>query len=138
MAPISRPRCDARRSSRVLLKRGRGWQVWAVERRENLLEDQSMLDKAKEGKATGKQLFDYYLGWLADPSIKTHFQFIPDSSVAYAKQWGMNTEINDLRRVVLAAKRLGGHVVVGGHSLGGSIVTAYAPWYFHGQPGAKG
>ena len=121
-----------------VVTRARGWQVWAVERRENLLEDQSMLDKAKEGKATGKQLFDYYLGWLADPSIKTHFQFIPDSSVAYAKQWGMNTEINDLRRVVLAAKRLGGHVVVGGHSLGGSIVTAYATWDFRGQAGAKG
>jgi pimeloyl-ACP methyl ester carboxylesterase len=121
-----------------IVTRARGWQVWAVERRENLLEDQSMLDKAKEGKATGKQLFDYYLGWLADSSIKTHFQFIPDSSVAYAKQWGMNTEINDLRRVVLAAKRLGGHVVVGGHSLGGSIVTAYATWNFYGQPGAKG
>ena len=121
-----------------IVRRARGWQVWAVERRENLLEDQSMLDKAKEGKATGKQLFDYYLGWLADPSIKTHFQFIPDSSVAYAKQWGMNTEINDVRRVVLAAKGLGGHVVVGGHSLGGSIVTAYATWDFHGQAGAKG
>jgi len=121
-----------------IVTRARGWQVWAVERRENLLEDQSMLDKAKEGKATGRQLFDYYLGWLADSSIKTHFQFIPDSSVAYAKQWGMNTEINDLRRVVLAAGRLGGHVVVGGHSLGGSIVTAYATWNFHGQPGAKG
>jgi pimeloyl-ACP methyl ester carboxylesterase len=121
-----------------IVRRARGWQVWAVERRENLLEDQSMLDKAKEGKATGQQLFDYYLGWLANLSIKTHFQFIPDSSVAYAKDWGMNTEINDLRRVVLAAQKLGGHVVVGGHSLGGSIVTAYATWDFHGQPGAKG
>ena len=29
-------------------------------------------------------------------------------------------------------------VVVGGHSLGGSIVTAYATWNFGGKPGAKG
>ena len=28
-----------------------GWQVWSVERRENLLEDQSVLSLAKEGKA---------------------------------------------------------------------------------------
>ena len=41
-----------------------GWQVWAVERRENLLEDHSMLDRAKHGDLTGQQLFDYYLGWL--------------------------------------------------------------------------
>jgi pimeloyl-ACP methyl ester carboxylesterase len=124
--------------AKAVVTRARGWQVWAVERRENLLEDQSMLDKAKEGKATGQQLFDYYLGWLANSNIKTHFQFLPDASVQYAKQWGMNTEINDLRRVVLKAEKLGGHVVVGGHSLGGSIVTAYATWDFHGQAGAKG
>ena len=29
-----------------------GWQVWSVERRENLLEDQSELDRFKRGKAT--------------------------------------------------------------------------------------
>ncbi|HEY2600242.1 MAG TPA: alpha/beta hydrolase [Thermoleophilaceae bacterium] len=116
----------------------KGWQVWAVERRENLLEDQSMLTRAKEGKATGQQLFDYYLGYLTNSSITRHFQPIPDSSVGYARDWGMNTEINDLRRVVLEAEKLGGRVVVGGHSLGGSITTAYATWDFHGQPGAKG
>src|SRR5438874_9035592 len=116
-----------------IVTRARGWQVWAVERRENLLEDQSMLDKAKEGKATGRQLFDYYLGWLADSSIKTHFQFIPDSSVAYAKQWGMNTEINDLRRVVLAAGRVGGHGVGGGPSRGGAVWTRPAPSHLQGR-----
>jgi pimeloyl-ACP methyl ester carboxylesterase len=121
-----------------IVTRAKSWQVWAVERRENLLEDQSMLTKAKDGKASAKQLFDYYLGYLGDPSIKTHFHLIPDSAVGYARDWGMNTEINDLRRVVLAAKKLGGYVVVGGHSLGGSITTAYATWDFHGQPGAKG
>ncbi len=124
--------------AKSIVTRANGWQVWAVERRENLLEDQSMLDKAKQGKAGAQQLFDYYLGWLANSNVKTHFQFIPDSSVQYAKQWGMNTEIGDLRKVVLRAERLGGHVVVGGHSLGGSIVTAYATWNFGGKPGAKG
>src|SRR5438874_6836499 len=100
-----------------IVRRAKGWQVWSVERRENLLEDHSVLEKAKEGKASGQELFNYYLGWLTDSSITHHFQFIPDSSVQYAKQWGMNTEIGDLRRVVLAAEKLGGHVVVGGHSL---------------------
>src|SRR6185437_16237006 len=89
-------------------------------------------------KVTGQQLFDYYLGWLGNPSIANHFQLIPDASVAYAKRWGMNTEIQDLRRVVLRAQRLGGRVVVGGHSLGGSITTAYATWNFRGKPGARG
>jgi pimeloyl-ACP methyl ester carboxylesterase len=115
-----------------------GWQVWAVERRENLLEDQSVLDRAKAGTATPQEVFNYYLGWIKDKSITTHFQSIPDAQVAYAKQWGMNTEIEDLRRVVLKAEKLGGKVVVGGHSLGGSITTAYATWDFKGKAGADG
>lgn len=115
-----------------------GWQIWSVERRENLLEDHSVLDRAKAGDATPKELFDYYLGWLEDSSVSPHFSLIPDASVAYAKQWGMNTEIQDLRRVVLRARALGGRVVVGGHSLGGTITSAYATWDFAGTPGAKG
>lgn len=49
------------------------WQVWAVERRENLLEDHSMLDRAKTGRASARQAFDYYLGFLTDSSVKQHF-----------------------------------------------------------------
>jgi pimeloyl-ACP methyl ester carboxylesterase len=114
----------------------KGWQVWSVERRENLLEDQSVLNLAKEGKASPQELFNYYLGWLADPSITNHFQFIPTSAVEFAKQWGMNTTIEDLHRVIKEAKERGGKVVLGGHSLGGSVVTAYATWDFRGRPGA--
>jgi len=39
--------------------------------------------------------------------------------------------------VIDAAKELGGKVVLGGHSLGGSVVTAYATWDFAGKPGAE-
>src|SRR3954468_955805 len=124
--------------ARAIVARLPGWQVWSVERRENLLEDESVIDLAKQGKATPQQVFDYYLGFLKDPSITSHVQLIPDAQVAFAKQWGMNTEIQDLRRVVLRAQRLGGKVVVGGHSLGGSITTAYATWDFGGRSGAAG
>jgi pimeloyl-ACP methyl ester carboxylesterase len=90
----------------------------------------------RPGLATTQQLFDYYLGWLTDPSITNHFQLISDSSVAFAKGWGLNVEIQDLHRVVEAAKQGGRTVVMGGHSLGGSITTAYATWDFHGHAGA--
>jgi pimeloyl-ACP methyl ester carboxylesterase len=124
--------------ARDVVRRARGWQVWAVERRENLLEDHSVLNRAKRGRVTGQQLFDYYLGWITDSSITNHFQFIPDADVAYARRWGMRVEVEDLRRVVKAAQRAGRHVVVGGHSLGGTITTAYATWNFGGRPGARG
>jgi hypothetical protein len=48
--------------------------VWAVERRENLLEDHSVLDRVRAGKAPTADLFPYYLGWLAGTGPATHFQ----------------------------------------------------------------
>ena len=112
------------------------WQVWSVERRENQLEDQSYIDKAKQHTATPQQVFDYYLGWLTNPAVTNHFQLIPDSDVAYARGWGLNVEIQDLHRVVQAAGEHQRRVVMGGHSLGGTITTAYATWDFNGRPGA--
>ena len=119
-----------------IVSKDSGWQVWSVERRQNLLEDQSELNQFKEGKATATQLYDYYLGYLKDPSITDHFQLIPSSSVEFAKQWGMSVAVQDLHTVIGAATKLGGKVVLGGHSLGGSVVTAYATWDFNGRAGA--
>ena len=124
--------------ARTVARRAKGWQVWAVERRENLFEDHSALNRAKAGRATARELFDYYLGYLTDSSVAPHFEPIPDEDVAFARAWGMRVEIGDLRRVVRAAQRRGRRVVMGGHSLGGSITTAYATWDFRGRPGARG
>lgn len=123
--------------ARTIVERLPGWQVWAVERRENQLEDHSVLDLAKEGKATGEELFNYYLGWLADDTITDHFELIPDELVDFGKGWGMRVTVEDLRIVVKEAKRRGQKVVLGGHSLGGSITTAYATWDFDGEIGAE-
>ncbi|MGH8996272.1 MAG: hypothetical protein ACRDYB_09640 [Acidimicrobiales bacterium] len=122
--------------ARWIVATARGWQVWAVERRENLLEDQSVLDRYKRGKVSATALYDYYLGYLKDPSITKHIAAIPTASVEYAKQWGLNVAVQDLRTVITAARRRGGKVVLGGHSLGGSVVTAYATWDFGGHAGA--
>ena len=119
-----------------IVSEAKGWQVWSIERRENLLEDQSAVNGAKQHKESATQAFNYYLGWLANSKIKHHFQFIPNASVEFAKQWGMRVAVGDLHTVIGAARKLGGKVVLGGHSLGGSVVTAYATWNFHGHAGA--
>ncbi|HEU5473706.1 MAG TPA: hypothetical protein VFV67_23920 [Actinophytocola sp.] len=113
------------------------WQVWSVERRENRLEDHTVLDAVKRGTVTQQQFFDYYLGWATNPAITDHFVPVPDAAVGFARGWGMNVEIEDLHRVVRAAGAHGRRVVLGGHSLGGSITTAYATWDFNGRPGAR-
>jgi hypothetical protein len=117
-----------------LVSKVKGWQVWSVERRENLLEDQSMLNLAKRRKATPQQVFDYYIGYLINKSVTHHFN--PVATADYAKGWGLNVAVQDLHTVISAARKLGGKVVLGGHSLGGSVVTGYATWDFHGRPGA--
>jgi pimeloyl-ACP methyl ester carboxylesterase len=119
-----------------IVSKASGWQVWSVQRRENLLEDQSELNLYKKHKATSTQLFDYYLGYLKQPGITHHYQPVADSTVEFAKQWGLNVAVQDLHVVIDAAKKLGGKVVLGGHSLGGSVVTAYATWDFDGHAGA--
>ncbi len=115
-----------------------GWQVWAVVRRESLLQDESELNRYKRHQVSAAQLFDYYLGYLKTPSVKRHYTPVTTSSVAFAKSWGMNVAVQDLHRVIGAARKLGGRVVLGGHSLGGSVVTAYATWDFDGHAGADG
>jgi pimeloyl-ACP methyl ester carboxylesterase len=115
-----------------------GWQVWAVERRENYLENQKELTKYKRHEVSSEEFFDYYFGYLANSSVKRHYEPVPESMVEFAKQWGMSVAVEDLKVVIEEAKKQGGKVVLGGHSLGGSVVTAYATWDFAGKPGAEG
>ena len=122
----------------ALTKKLKGWQVWAIERRENLLEDHSYLEKYANGEISNQETFDYYLGWLSDGSVSPHFTPKTTAETEFAKNWGMNVAVHDARRVVRAAKKGGRTVVMGGHSLGGSITTAYATWDFNGTAGAKG
>jgi len=115
-----------------------GWQVWAVERRENFLENQSVLDGYKEGAVSSEEFFNFYLGYLAGKGPKLHYRPVPEAKVEFAKGWGMSVAVEDLNTVIAKAKKMGGKVVLGGHSLGGSVVTAYATWDFGGKPGAEG
>src|ERR1700742_1715012 len=83
-----------------IASRDPGWQVWSVERRENLLEDQSQLNLAKEHKVSVTQMFDYYLGYLTDPSITQHIHPVSDATVPYARQWGLKVAVQDLHDVI--------------------------------------
>jgi pimeloyl-ACP methyl ester carboxylesterase len=70
--------------------------------------------------------------------FNNHYEPVAESSVEFAKNWGMARTVEDLKLVIEKAKALGGKVVLGGHSLGGSVVTAYATWDFGGAAGADG
>ena len=49
-----------------------------MERRENFLEDQSELNLFKQGKVSPTDFFNYYLGYIGNPSITNHYHPVPD------------------------------------------------------------
>ena len=112
--------------ARELTKRVPGLAVWAVDRRSNALEDTSKF-------VTGTSLdaaYDYYLG--------LNFKMVDGAKDApFARRWGLKVAMEDLRRVILAARRGGRKVILGGHSLGGSSTVAYATWDFRGRAGYR-
>jgi pimeloyl-ACP methyl ester carboxylesterase len=118
-----------------IVSKTKDWQVWMVERRENLLEDQSRADMLKRGEITPTQFNNYYLGWIINPT-NPHVG-LSTPGLGYANDWGMRVAVEDVKRVVAEARKHSRQVVLGGHSLGGSITTAYATWDFDGQPGAR-
>ena len=112
-----------------------GWKVWSVDRRENLLEDHSVLGPVVARQRPGRDAFRYYLESIADNSISP--RFAPVGEADFVRRWGMGVAIRDLRNVVRAARRGGRTVVLGGHSLGATIAIAYATWDFGGRAGAE-
>jgi pimeloyl-ACP methyl ester carboxylesterase len=94
-------------------------------------------EHAAELQAEGLKLGEEAFAELV-AEFHNHYEPVPNSDVEFAKDWGMARTVEDLKVVIEKAKALGGKVVLGGHSLGGSVVTAYATWDFGGKPGAGG
>jgi pimeloyl-ACP methyl ester carboxylesterase len=130
-------RGDFTLTARELVKDVPGLQVWAVDRRSQRLEDTSVFEQALKGTVTPKAMFDYYAGWIADPSITPHYQPPDASKLGFAADWGLRVQLEDVKRVVDQARGGGRRVILGGHSLGASVAVAYASWDFAGRPGYK-
>jgi pimeloyl-ACP methyl ester carboxylesterase len=128
-------RGDFTLTARELVKDVPGLAVWAVDRRSQQLEDTSVFTAALAGTVTPQAMFDYYAGWIADPSITPHYQPPDASKLGFAAGWGLRVQLEDVRRVVAEAHAGGRHVLLGGHSLGASVAVAYASWDFAGRPG---
>jgi pimeloyl-ACP methyl ester carboxylesterase len=129
-------RGDFTLTARELVKRVKDLQVWAVDRRSQALEDTSVFSRALAGQVTPKAMFDYYAGWIADPSIQPHYQPPDLSKLGFAADWGLKVQLEDVRAVVKAARKAGARrVLLGGHSLGASVAVAYTAWDFDGHPG---
>jgi hypothetical protein len=99
-------------------------QVWIVDRREQAFEDTSVFAGGDPAAAQ-----DYYLGFK--------YRRVAGTDAKFVAEWGLRQQLQDLRRVVLRARRGGREVVLGGHSAGASTAVAYAAWDFGGRPGYR-
>jgi hypothetical protein len=113
-----------------LVQRVPGLAVWAVDRRSNALEDISVFKRSDAMKS-----LDYYL--LGERVGGQTFKPVTQRKAPYIGKWGATVALNDLHRVVDAARKRGRKVILGGHSAGAVTVPVYAAWNFHGHPGYK-
>jgi hypothetical protein len=115
----------------TLPQRVPGLAVWTIDRRGNAFEDTTGFEVNDPDAALG-----FYPGVL--PINGHSFEPVGDSQAPFVRKWGLAVEVNDVHRVVLAA-RAGGkrRVILGGHSAGATAIPAYAAWDFSGRAGYR-
>lgn len=127
--------------ARTLVRRGgeRGFhiEVWAIDRRANLLEDTFGLEVAeRRGDPT---LAARYYRDSSQVDGRVFAGYPQPSDLPHMSEWGLATHVEDVRRVVglVPQAMRKNHVFLMGHSLGGSFVEAYAGWVFESD-GVRG
>jgi hypothetical protein len=108
--------------ARQIVRRVAGTQVWIVDRRQQAFEDTAVFERRDPDAA-----LDHYLGF--------RYRRVLGEDVPFVANWGLATQLRDLRMVVLRAARRGRRVVLGGHSAGASTAVAYAAWDFGARAG---
>ena len=71
----------------------------------------------------------YYLGF--------NYHAVKGADARFVSEWGLATQLRDLRVLVRRAGAGGRKVILGGHSAGASTAVAYAAWDFGGHPGYR-
>ena len=116
----------ARAMVRQSAETGAPVEVWAIDRRANLLEDLTGEDAA-EGAGDPERATRYYFNG-ADEDGQHFSGFKDQADVDYMSEWGFTVHAEDLHRVIALVPKEArrDRVVLLGHSLGASFAEAYA------------
>lgn len=130
---------DFRVIGRRLVKKYRNLAVWGIDRRSQCLEDTTGFDSAS---TKAKDAQGYYITGKRLKGKTFVAPKVGDAGVEAARGWGLATTLSDIHDVVAKAKSekvgrttVNRNVILGGHSLGGSLTDLYAVWDFNGKPG---
>jgi hypothetical protein len=115
----------------------RAGRLWAVERRENLLEDHSVLDRGKRARPLRARCSTTTWAGSRTPSVTNHFTLSPMRPSRSPRAGACARRSRTCGGWSGGPSVLDSSVVVGGHSLGGTITSAYPPGTFGGKPGAR-
>ncbi|MEA2433573.1 MAG: hypothetical protein QOG54_1030 [Actinomycetota bacterium] len=138
-----------------LVERNHDLQVWSLDRRNNFLENRCGMEYAQQ---TGGYAIAalYYLNDVPitgcprgsddpDPAawngMDSEFFLTQEEAASVGMaDWGLETQLNDLRRLIARAHKLypNAKVVLGGHSLGGMSTQLFAAWRFGSRPSSAG
>jgi hypothetical protein len=127
----------ARHIVRRSVESGEPIEVWAIDRRANLLEDLRGLDAAE---ATGT--LDVARGYYFDGETVggAAFEgFVAQQDVPFMSEWGLAVHLEDVRAVIetVPASERRARVFLMGHSLGASMTEAFAAWRFEDARGSE-
>ncbi len=122
--------------ARQLVRRDARLEVWIVAPRATLLQDRRGIEAALAYQNPDFALGYYYGGLPIDGDT---YHPLSANAVAYAAYWGLDVHLRDIHAIVAEAHRRdpGGHVVLGGHSLGGILAALYAGYDFDRVPGPE-
>ncbi len=101
-------------------------EVWVIDRRANALEDRSAMTRSLQTR-NPQFAYDYYVKNAGKAG-----GFIPKKPdvLRFTAFWGLDVHLRDLHEVVKRAEQAADTVILGGHSLGGSIVSFYSSYNF--------
>jgi pimeloyl-ACP methyl ester carboxylesterase len=117
--------------ARQVVQRTQGrFEVWAVDRRSNGLEDHRGMEAAVAALDPELAQGYYFDGALIDGERFAGLQ--APAALDFASEWGLEVHLGDLRAILaLVPPALRErHLFLGGHSLGASLVQAYASFTF--------
>ena len=117
--------------ARQLVASRAGLEVWALDRRANALEDRRALQESLRNRDP-EVAYRYY---LTDAGTPAGFNAVSAENVGFMRRWGLVTHLYDLHAVVKQARSDAETVILGGHTLGASIVGLYAAYRFSERSG---